>query len=410
MKSRIAITGMGCISGLGRGIDQSWQRLRDGEGAIRMTDFRAPSGEGEAVLTLPAASIGDADLQAAQAYAKRARQGRLDPLSLYALDAAGQAIEAAGLEGSTLLTARTAVLLGCGSSGNATIDASYERLYGKGNARVHPQTIPSSMISAPASQISMMFGITGPVMVTASACASSAHAIGEAIWMLRSGRVDAAVAGGSEACLNLGSMVAWNSLGVVASDTCRPFSAGREGLALGEGAAVCVLEREEDARGRGADILGVLTGYGASSDAAHITAPDQGGIEAAIRAALADSGADPSDGFLISSHGTGTALNDAVEAGALRAVLGDALDASTVIATKSAHGHLIGAGGAIELLLGMRAMAEGVAPPILNFREADPECALPLALEPRPIGHRALLSNSFAFGGLNAVLVGERAA
>jgi nodulation protein E len=255
----------------------------------------------------------------------------------------------------------------------------------------------------------MLFGIHGPAMVIASACASSAHALGEAMHMIRAGRVDVAVAGGSEACLTLGSWVAWSSLGALAGDTCRPFSIERQGLVLGEGAAILILEAWDRAVARGATIHGELIGYGVSSDAAHVTVPDQRGIEMAIRAAHADAALGFDVPLLISSHGTGTKLNDAAEAAALGAVYGESLRQSRVIATKSAHGHLIGGSGALEFLLGLTALAEGVAPPILNHLGTDPACDIPLALEAAPIAYDHLVSNSFAFGGLNAVLIGRRA-
>lgn len=390
----VVLTGMGCISGLGAGVERTWVRLLSGESAIR------PFGKDGI-----AASVADEDRPDPGPWR---RLGRLDPLSLFALAAASEAVAQSGLEGHPVLTERTAILLGCGSGGNATIDDAYERLYARG-AKVHPQTIPSSMISAPASHVAMALGVHGPAFVLASACASSAHALGEAMQMIRTGRVDVAIAGGAEACLTPGSFAGWKALGVLAGDSCRPFSRDRQGMVLGEGAAVLVLESEAHARDRGATLLGTLVGYGASSDAVHITAPDTHGIARAIRAAHADAGVDPATPALISAHGTGTVLNDAAEAQALHLVYGDALDRHAVIATKSAHGHMIGATGAMEFLIGMKALAEGVAPPILHHSGTDPGCAVPLVLERRTISQRLLVSNSFAFGGLNAVLIGQTA-
>jgi len=404
----VVITGMGCISGLGTGVDETWRRAAGGDGAIRPFDRPSPSGKPSWAMHGQAAWIDPEALDAAAAGLDLKRLGRLDPLSLHALVAAAEAVGRAGLSGRPVLRERTAIVLGCGSGGNSTIDSAYERLFAREQAKVHPQTIPASMISAPASHVAMLLGVHGPTMVLASACASSAHALGEAMHMIRGGRVDVAIAGGSEACLSLGSWVAWHSLGVVAPDTCRPFSQGRQGLSLGEGAAVLVLENEEHALARGATIIGELAGYGATSDAADITAPDRAGIEAAIAAAHRDAGVTETEPALISTHGTGTRLNDAVEAAAMRAVYGSALARHTVIATKSAHGHLIGGSGALEFLLGMKALAEGVAPPVLNHLGPDPECELPLALEPRPIDCDIIVSNSFAFGGLNAVLIGRK--
>jgi nodulation protein E len=403
------ITGMGCISGLGRNAPHNWDATLQGKGAIALLDRPHPSDNPAWGLHGPAAAV--ARWQATRepfGRAPRQRFGKLDPLSSYAIEATIEAIEEAGLVDHAVLHSRTAIILGCGSSGNQTMDVAYERLYAAQQPKPHPQTIPTSMISAPASNIAMMLGVHGPAFVLASACASSAHALGEAMHMVRSGRVDVAISGGSEACLSLGSWVAWHSLGVMAPDSCRPFSIGRQGLVLGEGAAILVLEAEDHAVARGATIFGELAGYGASCDAAHITAPDRTGIEAAILAAHREAEVDTDHPILISSHGTGTSLNDVTEAAAIRSVYGRALADNLVIATKSAHGHLIGASGALEFLLGMKALATGIAPPILNFLGCDPDCDLPLALEPTPCDFDTLVSNSFAFGGLNAVLVGRR--
>lgn len=401
---RTVITGMGCISGLGRDLGECWSNLAVGNSAIRIWD-EADGGNG-----LPAALVDRGWIDAALEGRDLRHLGKLDPLSGFALTATIEAVGQAGLIGDPVLRADTAILIGCGSGGNATRDAAFERLYARGLAKVHPQTIPSSMISAPASHIAMLLGCNGPAFVVASACASAAHAIGEAMHMIRAGRVKVAIAGGAEACLSKGSRVAWESLGVLAPDTCRPFSAERKGLVLGEGAAVLVLEDADHAEARGATVLGELIGYGVSSDAAHITAPDAAGIALALAAAHRDCELSHDEPALISSHGTGTTLNDAAEAGVLRAFYGEAIARHRVIATKSAHGHPIGAGGAIEFVLGMQALAQGLAPAVLNRVGPDPACDLPLVLAPEAIEHRVLVSNSFAFGGLNAVLVGRAAA
>ncbi|MET0240633.1 MAG: beta-ketoacyl-[acyl-carrier-protein] synthase family protein [Sphingobium sp.] len=399
MRQRVVITGMGCVSGLGIGLDATWTRARDGRGAIGAIQRPGLSGV--------AAAIDDADQPDPRPNWRRL--GKLDPLSLYALTAATEALGAAGLVDHAVLRNRTAIVVGCGSNGNATVDTAYERLYARGAAKVHPQTIPSSMISAPAAHIAMAFGVHGPTFVLASACASSTHAMGEAMHMIRSGRVDVAITGGAEACLTPGSWMAWQSLGAMAADTCRPFSLGRQGMVLGEGAAMLVLESEGHARDRGAAIWGEVLGYGASSDATDMTAPDIDGIVAAIRSAHDDAGIDPAAPALISSHGTGTPLNDAAETRALHAVYGRHLGGHAVIATKSAHGHMIGATGAMEFILGIMALKHGVAPPVLNHLAPDPDCDLPLVTAQRPINQSILISNSFAFGGLNAVLIGQAA-
>ena len=406
MTFRVAVTGLGCVSGLGQGVAATWEAAVNGVGAI--IPFGLPREE-EARLSGPAAPIVSLDDTALAAHCDRRAVGQIDALTRFALIAASEALADAGLVGDPALDRRTAILVGCGSGGNATFEGAYRRLYERGQIKVHPQTIPTAMISAPASQLAMLFGVHGPAMTIASACASSAHAIGQAMHMIRAGRADVAIAGGTEACLTLGSWVAWSSLGALATDSCRPFSIHRTGMALGEGAAILVLEAWDRAVARGATIHGELLGYGATSDAVHITMPDQAGIEAAIRAAHDDSGVALDVPVLISSHGTGTRLNDATEAAALRAVYGASLDESLVIATKSAHGHLIGGSGALEFLIGLKALQAGIAPPVLNFAGADPACAIPLALEATPNGYDHLVSNSFAFGGLNAVLIGRRA-
>lgn len=399
MKRRILITGMGCISGLGKDVTETWRRAIAGDGAIRPIEREGMTGV--------AAGIEAGDMPTERPEWRTL--GRLDPLSIHALTAAEEALAQAGLIGHAVLRDRTAVLIGCGSGGNATIDRAYERLYARGQARVHPQTIPASMISAPAAHIAMAFGLHGPTFVLGSACASSAHALGEAMHMIRAGRVDVALAGGAEACLTPGSWTAWQSIGAMAPDTCRPFSAGRRGMVLGEGAAMLVLEAEEHAMARGATVLGELAGYGASSDATDMTAPAVDGIIAAIAAAHVDADISVAEPTLLSAHGTGTPLNDAAESAALHAVYGAHLGRHAVIATKSAHGHMIGGTGAMEFLLGLVALGHGQAPPVLNHVASDPACDIPLILEPTAIDQRVLVSNSFAFGGLNAVLIGRAA-
>ena len=265
------------------------------------------------------------------------------------------------------------------------------------------------MGSASVSQLSMLFGIKGLAFATSSACASSAHAIGEAMHMIRAGRAQIVVAGGSDASISFGSWLGWKALQAMSPQTCRPFSAGRNGMILGEGAATLVLEDMDHATARGATIYAELAGAGASSDAFHLTQPDGEGAVKAMRQAHADAGVALGTPALISTHGTGTPVNDKMEAEAIGQVYGDALARHRVIATKSAHGHLLGGAGAIEFLVGLQALRAGLAPPVLNYLGPDPECDLPLALgAPQPIAAEVLVSNSFAFGGLNSVLIARR--
>jgi len=267
-------------------------------------------------------------------------------------------------------------------------------------------TVPRFMGSGAASVVSLTFGFTGPAWCISSACASSSHAIAEAAWLIKTGRAKAVLAGGTEASITYGHTLAWQRLGALAKDACRPFSINRSGMALAEGAAALVLEDYDAARRRGATIYGEVTGMGYSSDAYHLTQPKTEGAAKAIRQALKQSDLSADTRFLISTHGTGTELNDVSEAAALRSVFADRIDGQVAIATKSSHGHLLGGTGALEMVVALLALKEGLAPQVCNFEGLDPACPLPLAVGgPVPIQDMALLSNSFAFGGLNSVLV-----
>jgi nodulation protein E len=289
-----------------------------------------------------------------------------------------------------------------------TLDDSFKVLYG-GGKRVHPFTIPKLMVNAPASHISMRHGVTGPGYAIASACSSANHAIGVAFWMVRQGQVDVAITGGTEATITLGTMKGWEALRVVASDTCRPFSAGRKGMVLGEGAGIFVLEPFERAEARGAKIIAELAGFGMSSDAGDLVVPSADGAARAMRAALKDAGLGPEGIDYINAHGTGTPANDPTETAAIKTVFGEHARKLAVTSTKSVHGHALGAAGALELAITLCAMRDGRVPPTANFLGPDPACDLDyVPNESRALPIRAALSNSFAFGGLNAVLALRR--
>jgi nodulation protein E len=388
-------------------MEANWSAVAEGRSGIRLLN-RPLDDEPAWLMAGPAGFIDTLDTTAFDARFGARALAQLDPVAAYSVLATLEALQDAGLVGDPVLNHKTAVLYGCGSGGNTSNEAGYRRIYAKRQG-VHPLSIPKGMISAPASHISMVFGLHGPAFVLSSACTSSAHALGEAMHMIRSGRVEVALAGGAEAGLTFGNWAGWIALRAMATDTCRPFSAGRQGLILGEGACTLVLERWDRAKARGAKIYGELVGYGASSDAMHLTAPDATGMRAAIALAHDDAGISAQTPVLISSHGTGTTLNDKTETQAVRGFYGDALHNNLVIATKSAHAHLIGGSGALEFALGLLAIQQGLAPPILNWTGPDADCDLPLALAPTPIDYDVLVSNSFAFGGLNAVLIGKRA-
>jgi nodulation protein E len=398
---RVVITGMGCVSALGGTARDTWAGMKEGrQGIGPLTGLDDPT------LRTPIAAQARSFVAAEHFDDKRLVL--LDPVSQMALVAAREAVVQAGIafEG---VADRTAVIIGTGIGGASTQDQMARRLYAEKNPRVHPMAIVRVMPNAPASQISLEFGLRGPTFAVASACASSNHAIGQALMLLQTGQADVALAGGAEACITLGTVKAWEAMRVLADDTCRPFSAGRRGLVLGEGAGVFVLETLEHARSRGAVILAELAGCGMSADAADIVMPDASGAARAIRAALAMAGLAPENVDYINAHGTGTLANDPTETRAIRAVFGEQADRLAVSSTKGAHGHALGAGGAIELVACIGAIADGVVPPTLNYTGPDPECDLnvvPNAAQQRPV--RAALSNSFAFGGLNAVLAVQR--
>jgi nodulation protein E len=407
---RVAITGLGCVSGLGQGIAANWEALAAGRGAVRPIS-RQLGGDARFPIQGIASAVEGFDGSAVEVYAGRRVLSQMDPVCAYAAVASHEALVLAGLLDRPELLADAAVLYGSASGGNQTMEEAYQRVFLKLAPSIHPLSIPKYMTSASASALSMLFGIKGLAFAVSSACASSAHAIGEGMHMIRAGRARIVLAGGSDASISFGSWLGWKALQAMSKTACRPFSAGRDGMVLGEGAASLVLEDLEHARARGAMIYAELAGAGASSDAFDLTRPDGEGALKAMADAYVDAGLSRDAPALVSTHGTGTPLNDKVEAGALRTLFGPALGRHLAIATKSAHGHLLGGAGAMEFLVGVLALREGLAPPVLGYLGPDPECDLPLALDgARPFQAEAMVSNSFAFGGLNSVLIARRLA
>lgn len=402
-RTRVVITGMGAVSALGLDATSLWQGLiagRSGIGTLRhprAADLR----------TKIAAQVPDFD---PAAHFDSRTLPLLDRVSQFALLAAREAIGQSGIVFDEALGARTAVVVGTGVGGETTQDEQSRRLYAEDAQRLHPLTIVRLMTNAPVSQISIAYGLTGPSFAVASACASSNHAIAQACGLLRGGLADVAVAGGTEACLSLGAIRAWEAMRILSDDTCRPFSLQRRGLVLGEGAGIFVLETLEHARRRGATILAELAGVGASADAGDIVAPTAAGAARAMRAALADAGVDADQVDYVNAHGTGTAANDATETRAIREVFATHADRLLVSSTKSMHGHALGASGALELVAAVGAVREGIVPPTANYMDPDPACDLDVV--PNHAREREVklaLSNAFAFGGLNAVLAVARA-
>jgi nodulation protein E len=395
---RVAITGMGIISALGANLAETWSSLVEGKSGIApiqsldVSKLRFQNG----------AEVRGFD---PEKHFEPGQLSLLDRFAQFALIAARQALADSGLKITPEIATRTAVVTGSCVGGQSTQDAAFLNLYQKGSPRVHPLLIPRTMANAGASHISMEFGTSGPVYTVSTACSSANHAMGQAFWMVRNGQVDAAITGGSEAPFSLGLLKAWEAMRVVSPDTCRPFSQDRKGLILGEGAAMLILEPMERAVGRGATIYGEIVGFGMTSDAGHITSPTVQGPVNAIRAALSDAQIAPEQISYVNAHGTGTAGNDSTETRAMREVFGEHADRLAVSSTKSMHGHALGAAGALEAVATVMAMREKVIPPTANYTTPDPECDLDIVPnQARSAEVEYSLSNSFAFGGLNAVL------
>jgi len=397
---RVVITGLGCVAAPGNDVASFWSTLKSGTSAIGPTTTVPHHKLNIRVV----AEIKNFD--PAQHFEEK-KLLLLDRFSQLALVAAREAVRASGIKFDGGLGAETAAIVGTGAGGMNTLEEAYGRLFnnGAGSSRQVPLTIPRMMISAAASHLSMEFGITGPCFATSSACSSANHAFGDAYWMVKSGRARAALAGGTEACLTYGTLKAWEAIRVMAPDTCRPFSGGRKGMVLGEGAGVAVLERYEDAKARGADIVCELAGFGMTADAGDIVMPSDVGASGAMTMALRDAGLDPAEIGYINAHGTGTMANDSTETRAIKRSFGDHAAKLMISSTKSIHGHVLGGAGAVELIAAAMALKDGVIPPTANYQRPDPACDLDyVPNEARQVPIKAALSNSFAFGGLNAVL------
>lgn len=396
---RVVITGAGTVNALAHDVPETLAAMAAGRcaiGPLDMIDVDRLS------VRIGAPVTGwDAGL-----HLTKSQVASTDRFAQFALAAAVQAMAQSGLhvgEGHDV-----GAIIGTAGGGLTTSDAAYRAVYADGKNRVAPLTVPKLMPNAAAGQVSMAHGLRGPVFALSSACASGNHAIGLACHLIRAGAARAMLAGGAEAMLSFGGIKAWEGLRVMSEHGCRPFSATRDGMVQGEGAAVFVLEERETALVRGAVILAEVLGFAMTSDAGDLVAPSQAGAERVMRSALADAGLDPGAVGYINAHGTGTAANDRTEAAGIRAVFGTS--PPPVSSTKAMHGHAMGATGAIELLACLMALNQGILAPTIGFEGVDPDCDLDVVPN---VARRAevgvVLSNSFAFGGLNAVLVLGRA-
>ena len=409
-RRRVAVTGLGVICPLGNSAAEAFEQAAAGRSAIRLLDedwcrqLRAPLA---ACVRFDGATHFDAP-----------RLRMLDRVSQFALVAARQALADAGLTRSSLQAVPTGVLLGSGMGGAATTDEGYRALYAQQSDRLKPFTVLMSMTNAPAAWIGIELGLSGPTLTYSTACSSAAVALGEAWLRVAGAELDIAIAGGSEAPLCFGVMKAWEALHALASvdaadaaASCKPFAQDRTGLVLAEGAAVLVLEEWERARRRAAPLYGELLGYGLATDPGHITHPSVAGQAVTMQAALRSAGCEPADIGAINAHGTGTQANDAVETAAIKQVFGEHAYRLPISATKSMHGHLLGASPALELVLSLLAMRRGVLLPTMHLHRPARDCDLDYVPNRARADDsiRTMLSNSFAFGGTNAVLVARTA-
>lgn len=395
---RVVITGAGTINALGHSVDQTLEAMREGRCGIGPLDFRD-------VDRLGVKIGGQVQGYDEHSHFNRQQIVLYDRFTQFTLLAAGEAIAQSGLTFAGELAARSGVVLGTAGGGVNTWDDNYRSVYEDGKNRVHPFVVPKLMNNAAASHVSMEHNLKGPSFTVATACASSNHAMGQAFMMIRSGMGEVMITGGSESMLCFGGVKAWEGLRVMSKDVCRPFSANRNGMVQGEGAAVFVFEEYEHARARGADILAEVIGFAMTSDASDIVMPSKQGAARAISGALADGKIAKERVGYINAHGTGTAANDKTECAAVADVFGAHADNLMISSTKSMHGHLIGGTGAVELLACIMALRDGVIAPTIGYDEPDPECALDVVPNTaRDAKVDVVVSNAFAFGGMNAVL------
>ena len=395
---RVVITGAGTINALGHNVPDTLEAMREGRCGIGDLQFRD-------VERLAIRIGGQVTGYDAETRFNRQQLSLYDRFTQFTLIAAREAIAQSGLEFSGELAARSGVVLGNSGGGMTTLDENYRVVYEEGKNRVHPFVVPKLMNNAAAAHVSMEFNLKGPSFTVATACASSNHAMAQAFQLVHGGASPVMITGGSESMLCFGGIKAWEGLRVMSKDACRPFSANRNGMVQGEGAGIFVFEEYEHAKARGADILAEVAGFAMSSDASDIVMPSKQGAARAISGALNDAKINPEQVGYINAHGTGTAANDKTECAAVADVFGPHADKLMMSSTKSMHGHLIGGTGAVELLACIMALRDGVIAPTIGYDEPDPECALDVVPnEAREANVDVVLSNAFAFGGLNAVL------
>jgi nodulation protein E len=400
---RVVVTGMGVVTPIGLNVPEFWASMQASKcGVSELGGFPL-----EDLKILIAAQIKNFDPKQRLKHFQRDKLVmHADRYSWFAAAAADEAMRQSGLEIPVANPYRAACIVGSGAGGLVTYEQSYRALFLEGKRATHPLTLLRIIGSSASAHVGIEFGVKGPTFATCSACSTATHAIGIARDYIKNGMVDVAIAGASESVINYGTMKAWQALHVLSPEGCFPFAKKRNGTVLGEGAGILVMESYEHAKARGAKILAEIVGYGMSSDAKDMVNPDIEGPKEAMRMALDDAQLSPSDIQYLNAHGTATTINDANETRAIKAVFGNAAKNLAISSTKSMHGHPLGAGGGIEAVACITAMNENWVPPTIGLDEPDPECDLDYIPN---VGRKQdvtyAMSNSFAFGGLNAVLV-----
>ncbi len=396
---RVVVTGMGAVTPIGLDVPEYWASLKAGKcGVGRIENF--PLDDlyihiaGEIKGFDPVQHVKSRKIQYGERY------------SWFAGRAADEAWTQSGLPVPYANPYRSACVIGSGAGGYSTVEAAYRDLFINNKRATNPLTLLRIIGSSASAHVGIEYGIKGPTFGTCSACSTATHAIGLVLDYIRHGVVDVGVAGASEAVLTYGSMRTWQAMRVLSPEGCYPFSKNRNGTVLAEGAGILVLEEYEHAKRRGAKILAEILGFGMSSDAKDMVNPDIDGPRSAMQFALDDAELDPSEIDYLNAHGTATKLNDENETNAIKLVFGDYAKKLAISSTKSMHGHLLGAGGGIEAIACIKAMEEGFVPPTVGYKDPDPACDLDYVPNVgREKKVRYAMSNSFAFGGLNAVLV-----
>ena len=397
--NRVVITGSGTVNALGTDVSETLLSMQEGKCGIGPLKFRDVD---RLSIKIGAQIKGYTETD----YFNRQELVLYDRVTQFAILAARQAVNESGLIFDGELSENSGVLLGTAAGGMNTWEDNYRAVFESGKNRVHPFVVPKLMNNAATSHVSMEFNLKGPSFTVSTACASSNHAIGLAFQMVRSGMVDVMIAGGSEAMLTFGGLKAWEGLRVMSKDACRPFSDNRSGMVQGEGAGIFILEKYENAISRGANILAEIVGFAMNSDASDIVVPSQHGASTAMIRALKDARMDINDVGYINAHGTGTRANDTTECAAITKVFGAHVNKLMVSSTKSMHGHLIGGTGAVELLACIMAIRDGIIAPTIGYEQKDTSCDIDVVPNiARNAKVKGVVSNAFAFGGMNAVLV-----